>query len=107
MIKINEKSMIGIGLVNGIDAAMDKFEKIHSIQFGKNTKDPYALFYRDFVDLTESNSLYEGEIEIFYLSENIDLKLLDVLLTLIRKETYTFGLRILRKENLLYVYIKL
>lgn len=105
MMKINEKSIIGIGLVDGIDAAMRKFDKINNVSYDMNKADPFAFFYRDFSDLTDSKSLYEGEIEVFSLPKNIDLELLDTLLTLIKKETYTLGLRILRKENLLYVYI--
>lgn len=106
MFKINEKSIIGIGLVDGLEIAMNNFLQVHKIQFGKNTTDPFALFYRDFEDLiSESNKLYDGEIEIYYLSENIDLDLLDTFLTLIKRQTYPLGLRILRKENLLYVYL--
>lgn len=105
MIKITEESIIGIGLINGIDAAMRKFDKINNVSYDMKNPDPFALFYRDFSDLTDSKSLYEGEIEVFSLPKNIDLKLLDILLTLIKKETYTLGLRILRKENLLYIYI--
>lgn len=105
MLKVNEKSITGIGLINGIDAAMRKFNKINKVDYSMNTIDPFALFYRDFSDLTDIKSLYEGEIEVFSLPKNIDLKLLDTLLTLIKRETYTLGLRILRKENLLYVYI--
>lgn len=106
MFKINEKSIIGIGLVDGLDSAMDNFLQINKVQFGKNTTDPFALFYRDFEDLiSESNKLYDGEIEIFYLSENIDLDLLDTFLTLIKRQTYPLGLRILRKQNFLYIYL--
>lgn len=105
MIKVNEESITGIGLINGIDAAMRKFDKINNVSYDIKKPDPFALFYRDFSDLTDSKSLYEGEIEVFSLSKNIDLELLDTLLTLIKKETYTLGLRILRKENFLYVYI--
>ncbi len=106
MFKINEKSIIGIGLVNGLDSAMDNFLQINKVKFGKNTTDPFALFYRDFEDLiSESNKLYDGEIEIFYLSENIDLDLLDTFLTLIKRQTYPLGLRILRKQNFLYIYL--
>lgn len=106
MVEVNEKSIIGIALGDGIEEAMDKFIQVNKVEFGPNTKDQSALFYRDIENLIrDSKSLYDGEIEIFYLSPNTNFELLDTFLSLIKNETYHIGLRIIRKENVLYVFL--
>ena len=106
MIEVNERSILGIALVDGLEKAMNKFLLVNKVEFFPGTKDKIAIFYRDFEDLiSDSKSLYYGEIEIFNLLPNTNLVLLDTFLSLIRKETYHLGLRIIRKDDVLYVFI--
>lgn len=105
MVEINEKSIIGAWLTIGLQDAMRSFEKVNSIEYGEETTDLFALFDRDFEDFINNSDFFKGEIEVFYLSKNINLEILDELLTLIKKKTASLGLRIIRKQDFLYVYL--
>lgn len=110
MIKIDEKYILRGEIMIGINKAKWEFQKIHKYNSRKG-----SVVYLDIIeqinDIISYYKLYkvfDNEIEIIYLdSKDIDDSVLNMLLNLIKKETYTLGLRFIKdpNNNFLYVYI--
>ena len=104
MIEIDEKQMLNLKIRQGILSAEDNFKKYN--KYYLTDDDIYSDFVWQIIISVMYYWEYDNVIDIIYLNnKNIDTNLLNILINLIKKETYSLGLRILRKENLLYVYI--
>lgn len=109
MVEINEKDILSLEIRKGINLADEKFRE-QSI----NVLDDDDLYYL-YNDITWQiivSVMYYWErdsiIDIIYLAnKNIDVNLLNGLLNQIKKETYMYGLRIIKdpKNNFLYLYV--
>lgn len=104
MKEVDEAKILNLKIRQGITIARDKFEKYHNYYLSDND------IYLDIIEQISISVIYHWEYNniidiIFINTQNLDDNLFNKLLNLIKKETYYFGLRIIRKTNCLYVYI--
>lgn len=109
MVEVNEKNILNLQIRKGINLADEKFRKQNINVL--NDEELYYL-YNDITWQIIVSVMYYWEwdniIDIIHLSnKNIDVNLLTELLNLIKKETYMYGLRIIKDPNnhFLYLYI--
>lgn len=109
MVEVNEKNILNLQIRKGINLAEEKFRKQNINVL--NDEELYYL-YNDITWQIIVSVMYYWEwdniIDIIYLSnKNIDVNLLTELLNLIKKETYMYGLRIIKDPNnhFLYLYV--
>lgn len=106
MIEIDEKQMLNLKIRQGIILAEDKFKKYNKYYLSDD--DIYSDIIWQIIISIMYYWEYDNVIDIIYLNyKNIDDNLLNILLNLIKKETYMYGLRIIKEQNnnFLYVYI--
>ncbi|MBQ4583692.1 MAG: hypothetical protein IJA94_02260 [Bacilli bacterium] len=104
MKEINEQKVLNLEIRKGIIVARDKFEKYHNYYLSDSD------IYLDIIDQIIISVMYYWEYNkiidmIFINVKNLDNNLFNKLLNLIKNETYHLGLRIIRKQNCLYLYI--
>lgn len=106
MIEINEKQILNLKIRQGIILAEDNFKKYNKCYLSDDD------IYSDVIWQIIISVMYYWEnnnvIDTIYLNnKNMDTNLLNILLNLIKKATYIYGLRIIKDQNnnFLYVYI--
>lgn len=109
MVEINEKDILSLEIRKGINLADEKFRESNINVL--NDDDLYYL-YNDITWQIIVSVMYYWErdniIDIIYLAnKNIDVNLLNGILNQIKKETYMYGLRIIKDSNndFLYLYV--
>lgn len=106
MIEIDEKQILNLNIRQGILSAEDNFKKYN--KYYLSDEDIYSDIIWQIIITVMYYWEYDNIIDIIYLNnKNIDTNLLNILMNLIKKETYMYGLRIIKepKNNFLYVYI--
>lgn len=103
MIEIDEKGILQDNIVVGIRKGFNKFYSDYKSICGEND------FYEKLVDnifmLVKFSNLLGGSIEVIELDSSIDIEKLNTFINLIKKETYSTGLRILKEENKHFIYL--
>lgn len=106
MIEINEKQILNLKIRQGIILAEDNFKKYNKYYLSDD--DIYSDIIWQIIIAVMYYWEYDNVIDIICLNnKNIDTDLLNILLNLIKKETYIYGLRIIKDSNnaFLYIYI--
>lgn len=107
MIEIKEKYILTMIIARGIRIATAKFKKINKFRI-RQIPIVYTDILEEIQKSVEYYNVFDNEIDIIYLdSKSIDDNLLNMLLNLLKAETYTCGLRIIKdsNNNFLYVYM--
>lgn len=104
MIKINEKFLLVIGLADGFGLAKADFKKYHKFDL---EDDPYDIIFRDIIEILykDDQSFFDGKIQNIDIIKEVDESLLDLLLNLVRKYTYSLDLRIMKSNNNKRIYL--
>lgn len=106
MNEINEKQILNLKIRQGIILAEDNFKKYNKYYLSDD--DIYSDIIWQIIISVMYYWEYDNIIDIICLNnKNIDTNLLNILLNLIKKETYKYGLRIIKDQNnnFLYLYI--
>lgn len=106
MIEINEKQILNLKIRQGIILAEYNFKKYNKYYLSDD--DIYSDVIWQIIIAVMYYWEYDNVIDIICLNnKNVDTNLLNILLNLIKKETYKYGLRIIKDSNnaFLYIYI--
>lgn len=103
MIDIDERGILEDNIISGVNKAFNNFRLIYKNIYNENN------FYKKLVDsmfmLTKYSNLLDGSMEIIKLDENTDIEKLNIFLNIIKKETYSTGLRIIKNESNTFIYL--
>lgn len=107
MFKINEEILLGIELCNGIATARSEFKKINTFESPLGQEDPYEILFSDFFEILRKEDLnfYDGKIQVINIIKEVDINLLESLLSFVRKYTHNLKLRVTKSKNNKHIYL--